>query len=252
MAGEHIAAEIADFLFDELGPEEKRAFSAHVDECAACRRELLETQSVLQAQPEQLDPVAPPPSLKSRLLEAAGADLRPADDVMSAEAREGGKVVLGPWHWAGVGLAAGFLLAVLGGVLGWAIYLNSEVSERDEQLAESREAIEAIVSSGQILTMEGTAAAPDVHAALVVPREGEGVLVLANNVPAPEQGTGYHLWLFSEDTPTPGGVLVPDENGRIATRLDADISGFDRMELDLQPLGSEEPGGTTVIEGDLG
>ena len=205
--------------------------------------------SVVGALPEQLEPVKPNASIKQRLLAEAATDIPSGRNISNPAGVDRSSQA---WRWAAVGLAAGFVIAAFAGVLAWAVYLNRELDERDERLARTTDAIEAIVNSDQILTMEGTDAAPDVHAALVVSESAGEVLVLANNVPEPAEGSGYHLWLFVDDAPTAGGVLVPDENGRVSVRLKADLDEFDRMEVDLQPLGSEAPGGTTVIEGNLG
>jgi hypothetical protein len=144
--------------------------------------------------------------------------------------------------------AAAALFVVCGGLLGWALVLNNRLDDRDDQLARSRTLLEAVSSSSRVLTMEGTDAAPDVDAALVLGEQG-GVAVIANNGPAPESGQGYHLWLFRDGEAQYAGLLEPDDEGDVLVALEANIDEYDAMEVDLQPLASTAPGGTTVLEG---
>jgi hypothetical protein len=145
--------------------------------------------------------------------------------------------------------AAVVVLGVIGGLGARTVVLSDRIGDRDAQIRGNRDLIDAVTRSRTVLTMEGTDAAPLVHAALVV--DETSVVVLASNVPAPGSGQGYHLWLFENDAPVYGGLLTPDHEGNVKSSVQIDLSRFDRMEVDVQPLGSAAPGGVTVVGGEL-
>jgi hypothetical protein len=122
------------------------------------------------------------------------------------------------------------------------------LDERNDQLAQRDLTVASLLDANQVLTMEGTEAAPDVRAALVV--LDDEVVVVANNVPEPEPGTAYHLFLFREGVPEVHAILEA-EDGEILATLEADLSEYDAMEVDVLPLAATEPGGTTVVGGEL-
>jgi hypothetical protein len=116
----------------------------------------------------------------------------------------------------------------------------------------SNSLIPAVTGSAQVLTMRGTENAPGVTAALLVPEDGEGVTVLASNVPPAPEGEGYHLWLFADGEPHSGGALVPDDDGLVLATIESvRLTEFERMEVDVQPVGAGAPGGVMVLGGDL-
>lgn len=57
-----------------LEPDEEASFSAHLDDCSACRRIVAETEDVTTLLGTGVEQVAPPPSLRTRLLAAAEAE----------------------------------------------------------------------------------------------------------------------------------------------------------------------------------
>jgi anti-sigma-K factor RskA len=243
---EHVEDLIGGYLLGALEDAEGARVAAHLEQCETCTARFIEAREVLAVFPDDLDELAPRAHVKAALLEAAGSSLpTPA----TANVRDIGVARshrLSFAQWAPLAAAAAAVIAIVVGLASWALVLDNRLEERDKQLARAEALVSAVTTSGRVLTMEGTDAAPDVHAALIVPSDGD------NNVPQPERGTGYHLWLFANDEPVPGGVLTPDGNGNIVTRIDGvDLAQFDRMELDVQPLGSDSPGGTTVLGGAL-
>jgi anti-sigma factor ChrR (cupin superfamily) len=68
-----MSAHVDDRLFDlalgTLPAEERPEVEAHLDGCERCTGELAEMVEALSAMPLALDPVAPPPALRARILE---------------------------------------------------------------------------------------------------------------------------------------------------------------------------------------
>ena len=253
---EHVEDLIGGYLLGALENDEHAHVAAHLEQCDACTALYVESRDVLAVLPDELDELAPRPHVKARLLDAARASSSDAaksdapSNVTSIDEQRKRRVSFA--QWAPLAAAAAAVIAIVVGLASWALVLNDRLDEREDRLARLESLVGAVATSGQVLTMEGTEAAPGVHAALIVPADGNGVYVLANNVPQPESGTGYHLWLFDDDQPVPGGVLTPDEDGNVVTRIEGvDLSQFERMEVDVQPLGSQAPGGTTVLGGPL-
>lgn len=257
MSAAHVIELTAGFLLGALEPSEHEAVRTHVASCASCAAALSETRAVLAVLPDSLDEIeelTPRPSVKASLLsqaraEAAGAAPRPANVTAFTPRAESTKASPVWRRYGGYAAAAVLVLAVAGGMGAWVAVLNDRIEDRDAKLAASRELIDAITVSQTVLTMEGTEAAPNVHAALVVDKAS--VVVLASNVPPPAAGTGYHLWLFDGETPVYGGLLTPDRSGVVKTSVAVDLRQFDRMEVDVQPLDATSPGGVTVVGGEL-
>lgn len=249
---EHVDELIGGYLLGALEVGEPDLVAEHLATCEECTRIYIETRELLSALPDQLDELAPRPHVKAALLDAARRSLpeggAPGVTLLDEErSRRSGFA-----QWAPLVAAAAAVIAIIVGLAAWGIVLDSRLDDRDTELASAQDALGAIATSSRVLTMKGTDAAPGVHAALIVPADEGGVYVLANNVPQPAAGTGYHLWLFEGDDPVSGGVLSPDDEGNVAVRIPGvDLAAFDRMEVDVQPLGSDAPGGTTVLGGDL-
>lgn len=256
MSTPHVDELIDGYLLGALDAGEVVSVRAHLQTCGACALLLAESRAVLSALPESLDDLMPRPDVKHRLLEmAATSDDAPPIDVGRApgDARRPAPLRAGRRRfaqWALVGAAAAAVVVLIGALAAWGIVQTNRLDDRDAELAQARRTLDNVVSSARVLTMRGTEAAPQVNAALVVSGDGE-VLVLANNVPQAEPGAGYHLWLFDADGEPVHVILQPDEKGQIAASLEADLAQFDAMEVDVQPLDATEPGGVTVLAGEL-
>jgi anti-sigma-K factor RskA len=256
----HVDELIAGYLLGAIEPGESERVRMHVDECAGCQRMLAETRDVLAALPDEVDELSPRNSLKAKIIAAAQADIdgaaqaetktepRPAADTggTAPRARFGGALP----RWAPLAAVSAIVVVAFASVLGWAITLNDRIDQRDERIAQLQTFIDAVPRSQTVLTMGGTDAAPQVHAALVV-ADGDRVHVIATDVPLPEAGSGYHLWLFENGEPVHAAVLQPDERGFITAVLEADLAMFDSMLVDLQPVDATTPGGVTVLQGGL-
>jgi len=246
---QHIDDLVAGYLLGALERDEHARVDAHLTACASCQRVYDESRELLAVLPADAEDLAPRPNVKQQLLRTAAMETRPspANVTRIEESRAWSRVR----QWAPMAAAAA-VIAIVAGVTSWAVILNNRLNERDDELAQLNQLVDSIAASGAVLTMEGTDAAPDLRAALVVPEDGRGVVVLADNVPAPAPGQAYHLWLWDGDTPVYGGVLVPDDNGHIVRAVpDIELAQFDRMEVDAQPEDATEPGGVTVVGGEL-
>jgi anti-sigma-K factor RskA len=132
------------------------------------------------------------------------------------------------------------------------------VAARDTQArAENESLLNILGTPGVRLTpLKGVdAAAGSVAYALIL--ENHEVIVVASNVPKPDSGRDYQLWLIRKDEPqiVSGGLLNGDDTDRAIVRFSsADlVSGITALNVTEEPAGgSDTPTGpkiyTTVTE----
>lgn len=74
---EAILDEAAAYLLDELDSVQRRSIDAHLARCPDCRAEYARLREALDALASDAPPVAPPPALRQRILDAARAAKAP-------------------------------------------------------------------------------------------------------------------------------------------------------------------------------
>ena len=185
-----------------------------------------------QAEVEELGAVAgllalspqeqePPPELRSRILEAVGAELvRPRASRRSALSwiRE----FLGVRNLA---LGAAALLVI--GLFSWSMVLRGEIQD----LRASQE---------RTIVLEGSGAAAEVRAEVVTLEGGRAVL-MAENMPSVPEDRTMQIWVIEDDTPKPGGLFEPDDDV-VAAAVTHSLRGADAIAVTIEPKGgSPEP-----------
>jgi hypothetical protein len=256
--GAHVDDLIDGLLLRALEPNEEALVRKHVGECASCARALVESREILAVLPGSLDDLSPRPSLRVALLAAAARDAADATPIRD-ESRPArllpfrmDKRSSNPFlRWASLGMAAAFIIGLVGGVTGWALLLGDRLGRKAGDLEKSGDNIEKLLKSDHIVTISSTFEGSDIRALLAVPASGPDAFVVVQGVPTATAGNGYHIWLFANGVAESGGVVVPDSDGDIVTTLDADLSKYDRIEPDLQPVSGSSPGGDVVIASEL-
>ena len=173
----------AAYALDALTDEEASEYEEHLRHCARCREDLGALQEATSMLAYGAPPVAPPPSLRDRIVDAASAE-RP-------------KVVpLRPrWTYPVVAVAAIAACAAIG--LGiWASSLSRSL-DRERSRA-------ALVKPGsQVVSLKGSAGT------LVIARSGKAALILPNLEPA-GPGRTYEAWVIPKvkgAKPIPAGLF---------------------------------------------
>ncbi len=222
---ERWSEELSTYLLGGLSATEAAAFERHAEGCERCRAEARWLAPAVQALPEGVERLQPPPELRERLMAEVLADL--ADlrgegapepeptpgwrDRLAAAWRRLGSGPLGWRPLAGLAALALVVAAVAGYVVG-----NSG----------SEPSPVATVTSGQ---------APGIVAEMV--REGEGgSLHLTNVKPLPEDKV-LEAWVQREGTVEPVPALfAPDREGSARTDVD-DMSGVETVMVTVEPAG---------------
>lgn len=233
----------AEYALDALDPEAARAFEAMLatdPELQALTESLRETAAALAHDaPRQL----PPPELRERILsriraEAQAMTSSPVTPASTSpmppatQARGGSSKI--PWT-----IAACFVIST--GAL-W-LERGALQKDRDALLSEigdlrNRDNLSKVKIAALSAQVEAYAKAT----AVIVwdPEKQRGIIKLAN-VPKPEPGKDYQLWVIDPKYPNPvNGGLVPvnaDGIARVAFQPDKPISKADNFAISVEPAG---------------
>jgi len=213
-----------------LDPDEAAAFAAHLETCPHCRRTVDETLETLGGFAEAVEPVDPPPPLRSRLLDAAVAETpeggSPADGapsptaaaprttspdgaVRGSRARHAAVVPLArrrATRW----LAAAAVVLVVAAVGGLAVANQSLRNERDAAaLRAQRDAavVDMLRDAGTPGVVHATLADPQGAMVGMVVDDGTGPRVLTTGLGANPTDQIYVLWGLAGGTPRPLGTF---------------------------------------------
>jgi anti-sigma-K factor RskA len=190
----------AAYALDALDSEEARAYEAHLSHCERCRSELASLSETATALAYATEAPAPPPELRSRILQQARSE---RSNVVPLRPR---------WATPVAAVAAAAACAAIG--LGiWAASLSNKLDQRENALA-SQQRVAAILAD----PASRRVAFEDGRGTLVVTPMGEGVLVLRQLKPAPE-GRTYEAWVASGGRPEPAGTFDGGETV-VLKRLD--------------------------------
>lgn len=229
MIDEERQDQAAEFVLNE--PDASAAFKAQLlrdPELRALTDELREAAAALaHAAPRQF----PSPELRERVMSVIRAESGAVS--AAAPARSGGHYIL-PWA-----LAAGFAVTT-------AAFWFERTQWRNETLALRQETLDLrnndALSKVRIATLSAQVEAFAKGSAVVVwdPDKQRGVIRLAN-LPRPEAGKDYQLWVIDPKYPHPvnGGIVPVDQNGyaRVAFTTDQPIRKADKFAISVEPAG---------------
>jgi anti-sigma-K factor RskA len=226
--------DVAAYLLGALEPEQAVALERHAEDCERCRRELRWLTPAVDALPENVEPVAPPPQLRSRLLAEVRADAVEADRAgeagfwgrAAARLRGLGSGPMGLRPAAGIAALMLVVAAVAGYAIGGGIGAGSEAGEGASTVAAGK--------------------APGITAKMI--DEGDsGTLRLANVQQLPNDRV-LEAWVQRDGKVEPVRALfVPDQEGRASTQLPA-MDGVEVVMVTTEPVGgSDTPTGEPLI-----
>lgn len=225
------------WVLHALDPEEDAAFAAHLDECAACRAIVAETEEIGALLGTAVEPVEPPPSLRGRILEAAAAESRPdpvgsrPDSVESRPDAVGSRpdaaappvepaappsnvVPLRRRRRLVAGLAvaaAAALVVVIGGLVNANRDLAQERDAAAAQAAQSRQVVELVDAAARPGTPHAVLATTAGDFVGLVVDRGTGPEMLATGLPPNDGGHTYVLWGLADGRPV--GLQAFDMSG---------------------------------------
>ena len=211
--------EAAAFALGALDADRVDDFRQHLEGCERCQAELRWLEPAVRALPEAVEQQAPPPELKTRLMEEVRADV--ATDRERSPSRKGFREWLGGLNFAGLtwkplaGIAAVVLIVAAGvgylvGNGGGSNVHTTEVQQKNGIVAK------------------------------VVNENGKGELRLTG-VEQPAKGKVLEAWVERGESVEPvKATFTPDEEGNASTQIE-DLEGVDAV------LVTEEPAGGTKM-----
>jgi anti-sigma-K factor RskA len=224
---ERWADSAASYLLGAMPEEEASAFERHLAECPVCREEVEALAPAAHALPSAVDPVAPPASLKARIM----AEVEREASLLAAAGPEADRPVrerrrrrawLGLPRWAPVAVGAVLLLGVLIGVGA------SQLGGSGERTVQA--------------TVLDKARAPD--ASVEVEVGSDGATLVARGLPAPPPGRVYQIWLKRPGhAPEPTSALfTPRRDGTATATVPGSLDGVAQMLVTDEPSGgSRQP-----------
>jgi anti-sigma-K factor RskA len=192
--------------------------------CATCERELAALSAGVVALAMSVPPVAPPATLRARVLDRLGAE---SPRRSSRAIRLGGRPPSRPAIWAW-GAAAALLAATT--LVAWREVerLRARLASGERQIARLRESLEDEKRWGALLDsptarLVDFAPTPDGARALRAraaydPASGRALIVFESLTAPP--GSDFELWAIRDAGPSSLGLIRPDAAGRAVLRLE--------------------------------
>ena len=261
---EQFADDLALYALDELTGAELQAFEEHLEECAACRRELQAMRCDLGLLGLSSSGPQPPTRSKQRLMRAIADEPRGASHpepfaVPSPAAPQRS------WWWSLVpAFAALALLVIAVGIWRSNVGLNDQLAElrnRNQdatiELGRANDELRLLTSPDAVhvlLNPEKSLKQP-ACTAIFSPSQ-KRMMLMASNLPAVPQGKAYELWIIAANgVPIAAGVFKPDEHGN-AVMMDHPMpEGVAAKAFAItveSEAGSDKPTSAVVLEGGVG
>ncbi len=224
--------DLAVYALGALEPEQAGELETHLRGCERCRAELRWLTPAVQALPERVERVEPPPQLRTRLMAEVEADARASVGAAGGFRHRAAAWLRGPGSGPlglqpALGIAA---LVLVVAVAGFAI--GGGIGGSDPR------------AGGESTLEAGTP--PGVTATMVDEGDG-GTLRLANVRQLPD-GKVLEAWVQREgEVEAVRALFVPDHRGRASTQLPP-MDGVEAVMVTAEPKGgSETPTGEPLI-----
>jgi anti-sigma-K factor RskA len=205
-------------------PAEEQALRAHLETCNDCSRARAEYGEAAALLARDLDPIAPPPEVRSRILAAvAPAESRPEqedDDVVSPffDPRwlaTAAAIFLALWGWRELGIRA-----AREKIISQQAEIRAQKHQYDllDAKAEKLTAeIEALASvDTRTIALTGQPMAPSASARVFLEPNARRAVVFFYNLPLNPNDKSYQLWIIRADQPKPqsAGTFDMTDSGR--------------------------------------
>ena len=259
-----IADKLEAYLLDQLPRDERRDVDAHLLLCQTCAQDVRELHDALAAVGQSVPPVAPPPALRQRVLDAVATQPQEPRRAMVLQMRRRPLWVTATWA-----AAAAVVLAV--GVVAFRVeqsrqQLASDVAQLQADNADLQERLRRF--RGQTDLALSILTAGDMREIPMIGRENaaaaaaraywsptRGLLVVADRMPTPPPGRIYQVWVIENGTPASAGLLSDETAGRgmlIATPPRPGAGGSVTVAVtDEPPGGLPAPSGTIRLAGSI-
>ena len=217
----------AAYVLYALEDAEARAFDEHLHDCAVCREEVAQLQSVADALAVGVPRTEAPPALAARIM----ATVHSEAELLSAAGHDADRVAPARRERRGLVPALATALALAAGLLIGAFAINTGSSQ-------STQVIHAAVA------IPGGGATADLR------KVGSHLQLVVEGMPAPPPGHIYEIWLeHGTAAPEPTDALFSvTKTGDGSVGVPGDLHGVSDVLVTAEPLGgSLKPTRTPVI-----
>jgi anti-sigma factor RsiW len=233
------------YALDALDADERAAFEAHLATCPECTREVASLQATVSRLGASTA-VPPPPDLRAAVLaqatvtaqvppttsrtRAGTSPAAPEPTAAPEPAAARPRAWAGPQRWLRTAAAAAVVVALgIGGVLvvrdNQAAQLSAQIQDKAMRIMTAPDAVSYDVDLGASHVVTST--------------EMGAAVLLGENVPMPDDGTVYQVWMMHADgSPAPGPVFVP-RDGEVMAVVEGDLTTVTELVVTEQPRGEQ-------------
>lgn len=207
------AEDLALYALGTLTGDERVVLEKHLEECAACRRELELLRGDMALMALSVGGPKPPARARQRLLDAIAREPRRAPAGVPARWAWWTPV---PWLAVAVVALVAFLFWRQSDRLAQRVaQLEHEAADRQAQLERAREVVTTLTASDAMrVTLVAAKTPPQPQGKAIYVRGRSSLIFLASNMPELPAQKAYELWLIPvSGAPIPAGVFKPDARG---------------------------------------
>ncbi len=274
MTCEQRQEQILLYAADALDPDERREMQAHLRSgCPHCAGSLAEAEAVLAHLPLALEPVAPSPGVRERLMERIrshpsaeiAAEKSPLHVMPFPGARPADR-----WldTWLRPAIAAGLAGATVYGLTALPLRreresLHRELARQAEQIRTLESSVERATETARLLQsreavvamLAGSTPQPEAWGRILWDREHGTVHLYTGSLKPPGPGRTYELWLITESQEKiPAGTFDVDQSmrGSLVARLTKEVGKVAFAAVTDEPAGGvPQPTGSIQLVGKL-
>ncbi len=235
MKHDHIHELLSAYALGCLDDDEAVLVSEHIAACEKCHGQFLEYRSTVDAMAYGSPGVCPPDSLKQKLMQRIQSTANKPSVLKPAIKHRNLKSLwqsLSP-AWAFAGLALIVSLTVVN-LLQW----------HHTQKLQKEIAVELL-----ILKMKGTPKAPKGDGTFIISQNRRKGVLVASDLPIPEENQLYQLWMKKNGQPVSGGVFSVTPTGYAVVEIQSreSLSNFQSFEITLEPKGGSPTPGDYIV-----
>jgi len=230
------------YVLGAIPEEDRRVFEEYLAAHPEQQAEVDELRTVTDLLALSARQQEPSPALKQRVMGTLRSEAQtPRVDRRPVLARVGG---FPSARSLALGAAVLLTVSLVVGLFSWSLLLQREARDLHVQIRKSQ------AQDGRTVALQGSGAAEETRAEVVV-LEGDRVILVAENMPPVPEGWTYQIWVVEEGVPQPSG-LFESEDGIVAAVVENPLRGADAIAVTAEPDGgSPEPTTDPILKAEL-
>jgi len=215
--------------------EEAVMVSEHIATCAKCNGQFLEYRSTVDAMAYGAPRIDPPVALKQKLMQRIQSTAK-IPFVFQLTAKQ--------WKWKSLwqGLSPAWAIASLAIIISLSVI--NLIQWQNAQELQNEVAVELLV-----LKMKGTHIAPKGDGTFVISQDRKKGVLVASDLPIPNENQQYQLWMKKNGQQVSGGVFSVTSTGYAVVEIQSkeSLSNFRSFEITLEPVGGSPTPGDYIV-----